>query len=360
MNSVWRFLTSTRLAIVLTLLIVADLFVGTFILSAYADTLSGIDSGIFFFWLFDKGVDNLALTWWLFLLLALVSLLAIGTIASLIDVVIAVIARRRDSRVRLLRRLLSQTVHLGFVIVLVGHMVSSSVGLRTEDNKLIEGEVMAMPGRPGLSLRLDKLDVNYSQAGGMAQMDATMTLLEGERSIKEQVVRLNQPLLYEGSAVYITHHGEEPEKLRLRLRAQGVDETLSVAFRGERSGRFGEYQLTLGRLIPNFSLDDKGKAYSVSQEYLNPAQAIEVFKSGESVASGWVFFMYPNRPVLAFDGYQLFFEGIDNGSFAVLNINRDPGGIISLSGSLIFLAALLGLLLLRREGAELVAGLETG
>lgn len=355
MNALWRLLTSTRLAIVLSLLIVATALTGTFILSAYAEELGGIDTTIFFDWLFETGAARLDLTWWLFLLLALVGLMALSTVASVIDGLAAIAARRREGRA-VARRLLSQAVHLGFVVTLMGHLVSSSTGLRTLGNELDEGATMAMPGSPALTLRLNRLDVSYSQRGGMAQMDAAVTLLEGDRAIKDHVVRLNEPLLYQGSAVYITHHGQAPQGLRLRVTGNGVDEIVNVAFRGEPGGQFRGYRLVPGRMIPDFALDDRGNAYSASPEYRNPALALEVFRGDETLATGWVFLRYPNRRAAAFDGYELFFGGVDYRPYAVFTINRDPGAVIALIGSLLFLVALIALLLMRGEGAELVTG----
>jgi len=355
MQSLWQWLVSTRLTIVLTLLIVVDVVIGTFLLSARADVFGDIDGEVFFPWLLETGIANLGLSWWLFLLLALLALLVLNTVACLIDSLAAIITRRHPGGV-IARRLLSQAVHLGFVIILFGHLVSSASGFRTTDNQLAEGATLALPGAQGLSLRLDRLDIAYSEYGGMDRMDAALSLLRGDQVIKEQVVRLNQPLLYRGNAVYIKHHGATPKGVRLRVSGNGTSETVLVPFGNERGGSFRDYRIVPGRLIPDFVLDSAGEASSASSEFRNPALELTVYKGNAEWASGWALTNFPNRPALAFDGYRLFYAGLDTVPYAVLTINKDPGAIITLAGALLFLAALIVLLFLRSEGAELVIG----
>jgi len=355
MKSLWQWLVSPRLAVVLSLLIVGDVLIGTFLLSAYADRFGGIDLEVFFFWLFDTGISNVALSWWIFALLALLSLLTLNTVACLIDSLAVIVVRRRKGRV-IARRLLSQAVHLGFVVVLIGHLVSSATGFKTTNNRLVEGTNIAMPGDQGLSLRLNRLDVSYSEDGGMARMDAALSLMRDGRVIKEKIVRLNEPLLYRGNAVYITHHGEIPQGIRLRVSGNGVSDTVRVMFGDQRGSRFRDYRIVPGRLIPDFVLDSAGNVYSASSEFRNPALELKVFKGDVEWAQGWAFLGFPNWRALAFDGYAFFFSGIDSRPYAVLTINKDPGAIIALAGGLLFMTALIALLFIRTEGAELVTG----
>ncbi len=353
MKYLWQLFVSTRLTIVLSFLIVADVLIGTFLLSAYTDAFGAINLGVFFFWLFDTGIKNIGLSWWLFLLIALMTLLMLNTVVCLIDSLAAIVARRRKGYV-IARRLLSQAVHLGFVIVLVGYLLSSATGFRTTDNRLDEGASVAMPGAQGLSLRLNRIDVAYSKYGGMERMDAALSLLSGNRVIKEQIVRLNEPLLYRGNAVYIKHHGETPRGIELRVSGNGVSDTVRVMFRSRRGSRFRGYRIVPGRLIPDFILDNAGKASSASREFRNPALELKVFKGNTEWARGWAFLKFPNRRALAFDGYELFFSGIDFLPYAVLTINKDPGAVIALAGALLFMGALIALLFIRDKGAELV------
>ncbi len=355
MKFLWKFFVSTRLAIVLSLLIVVDVLIGTFLLSAYADAFGMINLEVFFFWLFDTGINNIRLTWWLFLLLALMTLLTLNTVACLIDSLAAIVVRRRKGHA-IARRLLSQAVHIGFVIVLVGHLMSSATGFRTADYQLAEGATVAMPGDQGLSLRLNRLDVAYSENGSMEQMDAVLSLLAGDQVVKEQITRLNEPLLYRGNAIYIKHHGETPRGIRLRVSGNGVSDTVQVMFNSQRASRFKDYRITTGRLIPDFILDSAGKAYSASSEFRNPALELKVFKGDTEWARGWALLKYPNWRALAFDGYEFFFSRLDFLPYAVLSINKDPGAIIALAGALLFMGALILLLFIRDKGAELMTG----
>jgi cytochrome c biogenesis protein ResB len=355
MKPLWQFFLSPRLTIVLSLLIVADVLIGTFLLSAYGEVFGGIELEVFFFWLADTGIANLRQSWWIFLLLGLMSLLLLNTLACVIDSIAGAIAQRREGQA-IARRLLSQVVHVGFVIVLTGHLVTSATGFRTTDNRLFEGARIAMPGDQGLSLRLDRLDVAYTEDGGMARMDAALSLMSGDRVIRQQVARLNRPLFYRGNAVYLKHHAEAPGGIRLQVVGNGMSETVRVMSGDPRGGRFGDYRIETGRVIPDFALDGAGKAYSASGEFRNPALELRVFKGGTEAARGWALLMLPDRRALALDGYELFFSGLEFLPYAVVSINRDYGASIALMGALLFLGALIMLLFVRNEGAELVPG----
>lgn len=355
MKTLWNALVSPRLAIILSLLIVADVVVGTFTLSRYADFFAAAERELFFRWLVKTGPASLAATWWIYLLLALVALLALATVACVADSLAGLAARRRSRRF-VARRLLTQAVHLGFVIMAIGHLVTSSAGSRSGGNRLLEGQAIAMPGGQGLSLRLDQVDVALAGNGSMERMEAALSLISGGQVIRQQLTRLNRPLLYQGNAVYIEHAGEVPNGLRFRVQGNGATETIRVMFTGPAEAEFGGYRIAAGRFLPDFARDGDGRPTSASREMRNPALEMIVTGGEGEPARGWALLNEPDTPVLAFDGYRLFLDGLEFSGFAVLSINRDPGAPIALVGALLFLGALIALLFTRHEGAELVSG----
>ncbi len=356
MKSAWQFFTSARLTVILTTLIAVDVLVGALLISFFPETLGDIDLEVFFYWLFGKGVDNLGLSWWIFLLLFLLGLLAVNTVACIIESSTALLRPRQRSRASNRRRLLSQAIHLGFVIGLVGHLISSASGFRAPDNRLFEGASLPLPRDPQWSLRLNKMDVAFSDKGQMAKMDAYLSLMRGNEVIKDKVVRLNEPLLYRSNVVYIVHHGRAPRGVRLEASGSGVSETLVLGFLDEGGTSFRDYRIVQTRFVPDFAMAKGGKVYSASDTFRNPALKLEVYKGEKPVKSGWVFLKFPNWMSLTFDGYRLVFSGLDYASYAVLTVNKDPGAVIVLAGALVFMVALIGMLFSKGEGAELVRG----
>jgi len=354
MMNIWTFFTSTRLAIVLTLLIAIDVLTGTILLSRSPEVLGTIDLEIFFSWLSGTGLDNLDASWWIFLLLALMALFTINTIVCTVDS-IANLLRPRPGVARFQsRRILSQAIHLGFIIGLLGHLVSSTSGFRTTNNYLLQGDTLALPQNSALSLRLNKVDVAFTGNGGMQRMDAHVSLMLDGEVIREKVVRLNQPLLYQGNAVYITHHGERPDSMQFNLSGDGDPETIRIGFQQGSATSNNGYTFRSGRLVPDFVRDSSGEIYSASKDFRNPAQEISIYKGEELLASGWFFFKYPDWAPLAFDGLELAFTGLDYTPYAVLTINKDPGAVIVLTGVMIFLFSLIGLLFVKGGRMELV------
>jgi len=355
MKRIWVLFTSTRLAVVLTLLITINVLTGTVLLSSSPKVLGTIDSEIFFSWLLSTGLSNLNVSWWIFLLLALLALFAVNTFVSTLDSITnSLSSRPAEARIRL-RRLLSQAIHLGFIIGLVGHLVSSTSGFRTMNNYLLQGDTLALPQSSALVLRLNKLEVAFTGNGGMQRMDAYISLTQDGKIVKKKVVRLNEPLLYQGNAVYITHHGKMPDSLKFNLSGRGDPEVIKIKLQQGSEATSKGYTFRTGRLLPDFVMGSNGAAYTASKKFRNPAQEINIYRGGKLLQSGWVFFKYPGWSPLAFDGLELAFAGLDYTPYAVLTINKDPGLVIVLLGAMIFLFSLLGLLFMNfRHKSELM------
>ena len=72
------------------------------------------------------------------------------------------------------------------------------------------------------------------------------------------------------------------------------------------------------------------------------------------IASDWILLKHPGKASIAFNGLKLVFSELVYAPYAVLTINKDPGLAIVLSGALIFILSLVGLLFIKGEGMELV------
>jgi len=110
----------------------------------------------------------------------------------------------------------------------------------------------------------------------------------------------------------------------------------------------------MGRLITDFARDSKGEVYSASKKFQNPALQVKIYKGEKFLVSGWILLKDPDKTPLVFDGLKLAFSGLDYQAYAVLTINKDPGTVIVLSGSLIFIISLIVLLFMKGEAMELV------
>ncbi len=352
---IWRFFASLRLTIYLVIAMVVDALIGTFFLSEYQEELRRMDYVVFLPWLFTAGLDMIGLTWWVFLLLLLLLLFAINTLVCTIDSILDLVRQKQTGRM-VTRRLLVQAVHLGFIIALLGHLLSGLSGFRSPDNYILEGETLEVP-QEGLTIRLDRLDVAFSREGVMERMEADITLLRDGKDVKRKTIGPNRPMLYGSMAVYLTHHGAAPVGLEFRITGNGLVEEREISF-AERTVRFKGYRLALGPFIPDFARDREGRPYSASGEFRNPAQRLDIYKGDDLITSGWLFFAHPSRFFLTFDEYTLSFSRILYRPYAVLEVNKDPGAIVALIGTLLFMSALIALLFVKGEGMELVPDLE--
>ncbi len=109
-------------------------------------------------WVRQLGLSHPGLSWWFFSLLFILLLLGINTAACSVDRLLRLLPQfKRTAKLEFAVTLTPTLVHLVFVLVLLGHLLSSFTG-SVETVTCIPGQAVALPG--GRSLQV--LDVRYS------------------------------------------------------------------------------------------------------------------------------------------------------------------------------------------------------
>ncbi len=343
MKSVWQRLASTELTIILAVLICVDAAWGSIITVRHRPLFQTLDHSILFEWLASSGNGNLDKTLWIYILIILIALFALNAVLCTIERLYNILKYRRPWR-----SLYPQIVHIGFLIALLGHLVGSVYGFRSQGNLVYQGERIAVPHAEGLSIRLDEVAAvpvtEGRPEGGLQSLTTTVTLFEEGEKLLTDTIELNDPLRYRGVAFYHVDHGESPTGLVLT--AWG--ERFNVPF-GDGFETGGGIRYTLGRIIPDFSLDPSGNPYSRSTAFRNPYQEI----TSSSSERGWLPLRQPGTAVKIGDTTIILHDYII-GNYAVLNINRDPGIGLIIAGSTVLVFGMLLLLFLRGDRVELV------
>ena len=340
---VWRLLASTEFTIIIAILICLDAAWGSIITVKHRPLFQTLDHSILFEWFASSGKGNLDKTLWIYLLIILIALFALNAVLCTVERLFNIIRYRRPWR-----SLYPQIVHIGFLVALLGHLLGSVYGFRSQGNVVYRGEIIAVPHEEGLSIRLDEIAAipvtEGRPEGGLKSLTTTVTLFEKGSRLLTDTIELNDPLRYRGVAFYHVDHGESPTGLVLTVRG----ERFNVPF-GDGFETGGGIRYTLGRIVPDFALDPSGNPYSRSPAFRNPYQEITSSGGGR----GWLSLRQPGTEVEVGDATIILHDYII-GSYAVLNINRDPGIGFIIAGSTILVFGMLLLLFLRGDRVELV------
>ena len=348
MKRAWDFLASITLTIVLAAIICIVAAAGSLITVANQRFFSALDSAVLFPRLFELGAIELRLTLWVWALIALTSLFTLNTIACTTDKVIAILRNRRP-----VQALFPHIVHVGFLIAVLGHLVGSVWGFKAPGNILYKGNTIPVPETPGLSMRLDEFEVRQSGNNPPDMLHSRITLLEdGEKGITEirtGDIEINSPLIHDGIAFYHVNQGVTPTGIVLESKGDFKE----IEFYSDFS-LHGVPGYSLGTIYPDFARGPDGEPVSRSPEYNNPYITLH---SPDGSAS-YLSVAYPgSRAVLTGrDGSPMQVQLIDYAmsEYVVLNINRDPGIYLIITGSAVLVVGMLLLLFFRGPRSEIV------
>jgi cytochrome c biogenesis protein len=400
MKSVWRFLSSVKLAIVLIIIITLASILGTLIPQGrspaeYAGRYGGmapVFTGLGLTGLFRSG-------WYLVLLLFFAANTVVCTLsrfgpkwrrafgpaqdadakavaalrtnvrfrlplplAAARDRVASglgarhyrVTANARDGKVVLQARKRrlgwfgSDIVHVGLLVILAGGLTSGRVSHRAE-LALTDGQTADVPNA-AFQVRLDKFETEYYPQGAVKDWKSTVTVLEGGVPVLTKIIEVNQPLTYRGISFFQQSYGFDwsAPRLVLELRNPGdpaFARTVSAGI-GQRAAVEGPYatHVLVRRFVPDFVIGEGNQVQSRSEEPNNPAAQVEVWKGEERVFSGWVFAKFPDfgqgHGAAAAPKIAVILKDYKAVPYSVLEAAQDPGANLIWLGCILITAGL--------------------
>lgn len=206
----WKFLGDVRLSLWLIYALFADILVGSMIMQRYPELFYPLKDQFLQQWLLSYGERNIHLTWWFFVALLLLFLLALTTIVCGTDRAVATIARFRGDDIRGSFLKLSPTVvHVGFLLLLAGQLVSHTLGVNSHGNILAVGGAVEVPGS-GIKLVLQDMKVGFfgrdtrflGMAGKVRDCAGTLAVVDSG-VIHERRISINRPAWYKGWSFFI-------------------------------------------------------------------------------------------------------------------------------------------------------------
>lgn len=203
---IFRALGSLRLSLILFFLLSLNLLVGYFCLEGNTVIFFPLNEVGLMSWLGTYGLQNLSYTFWIYLLLPLLSLLAINTLVCTL-IKLKGLAQKKGLRLghfatRL--SLLIHLIHLAVILMLAGYLVSYTLGETRQGLVLAPGKEVSL-GEEGIMLRLDAMELIPYEADRIASFTdrnlnvaATVTV-SGPGLVEKQLgLGINRPALVAG------------------------------------------------------------------------------------------------------------------------------------------------------------------
>lgn len=222
--------------------------------------------------------------------------------------------------------------HLSLLLILAGAIIGTSFGYRDTSFVVAEGSTAAVPV-DGLSLELVSFrDSYYAETGAPSDYASDVILYKDGRQVARQVVRVNDPLRYDGVSFYQSFFGAAAVlTVKDASGAQVFAGGVPLAWTTNDSSRnVGTFVLPSSGLTV-WVVDSAG----TNDPVIKPGQVrVEVYEStgdGQPVATQT---LDPGTPATV-AGLSFTFER--QNAFTGLSVSRDPGAPLVWAGSLLLL-----------------------
>ncbi len=234
-------------------------------------------------------------------------------------------------------RYMVYVIHVSVLWIFFGAWTGSMYGFKGVLN-LAEGETSqevfvprerAMIALP-FQVRCDDFDVSFYENGMPKEFRSDVTILENGIPVLNTSIRVNDPISYHGVTFYQASYGALLKRAR-------------VAFTKSEEGERFELDLPFGEALPFGSTGRKIQLVDFTEDFsgFGPAVAMATWKEGEQPSGSWILLSHPDFHGNRLQGYQVSVLDSERGYYTGLQVKRDPGVPIVLSG---FVALLVGLL----------------
>jgi hypothetical protein len=185
------FLLSIKTTVVLMLGLIIFFVAGALIMPLHP-AFESINSMPLLRWLAQAPAGG---TWWLLGTIVLLAVLAANTVACSVESLI----RKRSGRQWLLV-VSPQVIHIGFMLMLLGHLVSAYGGFKGT-MVAVEGTQARLPN--GVTLKVSRLDVRRTPSGFPTDWRADVVYLKDGETLKTDYSAPNRPSFHDGYGVYV-------------------------------------------------------------------------------------------------------------------------------------------------------------
>ena len=186
-----RLLASLRTAIWLLLALLCILLYGSIIMPL-REEFQGLHMAPLFQWLAESPAG---VTWWLWAAIGVLSLLTANTLLCSVESII-----KKSGTRNMLLVLSPQVIHIGFLFVLLGHLLSS-YGSFKATAYVTQGTVLPLPNNE--SVVFGEIHADAGPSGYITDWSADIRYLKGGGLSRMDVIGPNSPSFHGGFGIYI-------------------------------------------------------------------------------------------------------------------------------------------------------------
>jgi hypothetical protein len=202
MKQFWRLCISLEICLGLLALICCTMGLGSFLLSGeYATAINAMP---LLSWLRDVPAG---ISWWLWLTVTFLALLAANTVFCSIDTL-----QSRWSRARIVPLIAPQLMHAGFLLIIVAHLQSALTSYR-EQIVVSEGSVALLPD--GTPFAVSSIKLTMSPMGMPTGFSTELATDPNNPRASQITISPNHPWLSENYGVYIKQAEGYPSRRAL-------------------------------------------------------------------------------------------------------------------------------------------------
>jgi cytochrome c biogenesis protein ResB len=170
-------------------------FLGSYMMPAHREVFEPMNGDILFRWAKSTAIRNPGDTWWFFAAVAALVLLAINTLVCSLQAV-----KGKWTRADVLLRVSPQVVHIGFLFILLAHLLGAGWGYKLS-GVMPEGAYAPLP--EDKAVQLHRIHVQADSLGHVTDWSAEASLYENNQLVKSGTLGPNAPLFYEGTGIYL-------------------------------------------------------------------------------------------------------------------------------------------------------------
>ena len=209
-KAIWRSFGSIRLSIWLIYALFADMLAGSIIMKHYPKVFFALNDMMLQQWAATYGLKAIQITWWFFVFLSLLFFLTLNTIACSTEKAVAIIEKFHGKGIWKFSLRLSPTIiHFGFVLLLLGQLVSHTLGVNSHGNILGIGTTIMVP-KSNFRVTLKDLKLEFfkqrspflGMQGRTENVTGTLAFLD-RSGVHEKAISMNHPVRYGGWGLFI-------------------------------------------------------------------------------------------------------------------------------------------------------------
>lgn len=198
---IFNLLLSTKTAVWLLLALVVFLLFGAVLMPTSVE-FESINSMPLIEWL---GGAGLGASWWLLGVMAALSLLTANTLVCSAESLI-----KKWDRESLLLVISPQVIHIGFLFILLAHLLSSTGGVKSNVHAPGGSSFMLSDGT---TLVLGAISIEAGPRGYITDYSADVKFVKDGKTLKDGVLAPNRPVFFGGYGVYLKNVHTRPARL---------------------------------------------------------------------------------------------------------------------------------------------------